>query len=111
MLDDSGPDHGGAAGEETGGDPLDGGEADSLLAQGGVDEEIADGDEDDQREGIQVGENVVGNAVQRHGGGLRGQVVVDLVVGDPVEWVPEEHAAGVPATADFVNPGVVESHP
>lgn len=49
--------------------------------------------------------------MQRHGGGLRGQVVVDLVVGDPVEWVPEEHTAGMPATADFVNPGVVEGHP
>lgn len=47
MLDDSGPDHGGAAGEETGGDLLDGGEADALPAQSGVDEEIADGNEDD----------------------------------------------------------------
>lgn len=110
-LHDAGPDHGSAAEPETGCDLLDGGEADASLAKGRVEEKIADGDEDDQGKGIEIGQHIVGDAMEGHDGGLRGEVVVDLVVSDPVERVPEEDAAGGPATTDLVNPGVVKVHP
>lgn len=110
-LDDGGPDHGRRAGVEAPGDLLDRGEADAALAEEGVDEAIADGDEDDEGEGVQVGEDVVGEAVEFHDGGLGGQVVVELVVRDPVEGVPQEDAAGVEAPPHLVDPGIVEGHP
>jgi len=59
------------------------GEVDSQTAETRVDEEIADRDEDDQSEGIQVGQDIIGKAVGLHGGSLGSQVVVKLVVGEP----------------------------
>jgi len=48
-LDDSSPNHSRGTGVETCRDLLDGGEMDTIFSQEGVDEEIADGDEDDER--------------------------------------------------------------
>ena len=75
-MDDTGPDHGGATGEEARCDFLNGGEVDLVFAEEGVDEEIAHGDENDESERVKVGEDVVGDTVELHHGGLRGQVVV-----------------------------------
>jgi len=110
-LDDGGPDHSRRAGVEAPRDFLDRGEVDAASAEEGVDDAIADGDKDDEGEGIQVGEDVVGDAVELHDGGLGGQVVVELVVGDPVEGVPQKDAAGVEAPSDLVDPGIVKGHP
>jgi len=105
-LDDHGPEHGGCAKEETKGDALDGGEAvasaaEELEGKGmsvgcrsvvmrknatyGVQDKVADWDEDDQSEGVEVVEDVVGDAVESHDGCLAGEVVVELVVADPVK--------------------------
>ena len=111
LLQDRGPDHGRRSGEKAQSDFLDGREVDAHFSQAGVDQAVEDGDQDYEREGVEVGKDIVGDAVERHGGCLRGQVVVELVVGQPVEWEPEEYRARREAAAHFVDPGVVEGHP
>ena len=96
VLDDGGPDHRGGAGEEARSDLFERREVDANAAQGGVDEEIEDGDADDEGEGVEVGKNVVGDTVRGHGSRLRSQVVVQLVVGEP--W-RECECLDVPTTA------------
>lgn len=83
VLDDSGADHGEGREQETECDTLDGRELDAGLAKCGVEEVVDNGDEDDERDGVQVGDDVVGDTVTLHGGGLGGQVVVHLVVRKP----------------------------
>lgn len=107
----SGPDHSSCTTDEAGADLLDGGESNSSLAESWVDAEIEDGNEDDESERIKVVDNVVWNAVKRHGSCLRSQVVVKLVVGEPVKREPKEDVASGPATTDLVNPSIVEGHP
>lgn len=85
MLDDGGADHGEGGEHEAKGHALDGSEADVGFAEGRVQEVVHDGDEDDEGDGVEVGDDVVGDAVALHGGGLRGEVVVHLVVGEPWE--------------------------
>ena len=46
-------------------------------------EKIADRDEDDESKRIQVGQDIIGKSMERHRSSLRGQVVVELVVGEP----------------------------
>jgi hypothetical protein len=110
-LDDCGPDHSGGAGEEPSRDPLDGRELDACFAESGIYENVANGDEDDEGKRVQIREDIVGHAMKSHGSGLGGQIIVDLVVGEPVKGVPEEDFAGGPSTGDFVDPGIVELHP
>ena len=111
VLDDGCPDHGQSAGVETCSDFLDGAEVDLHLSQDRVEPEIADWDEDDECEGIEVGEDVIGETVQGHNSGLRGKVVVQLVVGDPVKWIPQENGTSCESTLDLIDPLVVEGHP
>ena len=72
LLEDGGPDHGCCAGEKPERDFLDGGEVDAHFPQARVDEAVDDRDQDDQSEGVEVGEDVVGDVVERHSGRLRG---------------------------------------
>jgi len=51
----------------------------------GVQDQVADWDKDDQSEGVEVVEDIVRNTVQSHDGCLAGEVVVELVVANPVE--------------------------
>lgn len=80
VLDDGGADHGERGEDEAEGNALDGRELDVGFAERRVEEVVDDGDEDDEGDGVQVGDEVVGDAVALHGGGLRGEVVVHLVV-------------------------------
>lgn len=111
MLDDGGPYHGRATDEETGGNLLDGREADAGLAEGGIDEEVVNRDEDEQGEGVKVGKNVVGDTVALHDGGLGDEVVVDLVVAEPKDGVVTEDSASGETTTELVDPGIVKGHP
>lgn len=104
VLKNAGPDHGAGSNEVTGSDTLDGGEVDAELAKGGEHKGIHEGDHDDQSEGVQVGQDVVGDTAELHGGSLRNQVIVNLIVAEPEEWVPHEHSAGIEATANLINP-------
>lgn len=83
VLDDCCGDHGKGGEHEAEGHALDGCELDVLLAEEGVEEVVDDGYEDDEGDGVEVGDDVVGDAVEGHGGGLGDEVVVHLVVGDP----------------------------
>lgn len=80
VLDDGSPDHGGATDKETSRDLLDGSELDTGLAESRVDKEVVERNKDEERKGVQVGENVVGETMTLHEGGLRDEVVVDYVV-------------------------------
>ena len=84
---------------------------DLHLSEPGPEEEVANRDQDDEREGVEVREDVVGEPIELHDGGLRDQVVVQLVVGEPVEGEPKEDRTSVEAAANFVDPGIVEGHP
>ena len=101
MLENGGPDHGGGAREEAERDLLERREVQAHAAEEGINlydvingvlgprslckthEEIADGDENDEREGVKVGEDVVRDTVEDHRSSLRRQVIVQLVVGEP----------------------------
>jgi hypothetical protein len=82
VLNDCGRDHGKRGDPEAPGDPLDGSEVYLRLAESGIDEEVHDWDEDDQRQGIQIVDQVVWHAVQLHGGRLRCEIVRHLIVSD-----------------------------
>lgn len=110
-LDHARPYHGRSASVETTGDLLDGGKVDAGFAEGRIDEKIADRDENDERKWIQVGEDVVGEPVQFHDGCLRSQVVVELVVGNPVKWIPAKDGAGGETPSDFIYPLIIKRHP
>lgn len=83
VLDDGGRDHGQGPEDEAKGHALDGRKVNVCLAQGGVQEVVDNRDEDDERDGVQVGDDVVGYTVQRHSGSLGDEVVVHLVVRQP----------------------------
>lgn len=111
MLDDSGPDHGSGTGHEPKRHPLDWSKVDTHATETGVDNAIANWDEDDEGKRIEVGEDIVGQTMRGHGSGLGRQVVVQLVVGEPVDGEPAEDGAGLETTLDFVNPLVIEGNP
>lgn len=111
VLNNGSPDHGKSTSQETKSDLLEGSEVDTGLAKSRVEEEIEDGDEDDKGEGVEVGDDLVGQAIDVHGGSLRDKVVGDLVVSEPVEGEPEEDSAGLETTTNLVNPGIVKGHP
>lgn len=110
-LDDARGNHGEGRERETGGDLLDGAEVDAHLAEKGVHAKVHDGDDDDDEDGVELGDDVVGGGAQVHGVGLRDEVVGHLVVRQPVERVPEEDLAGNDTALDLVDPGVVKGHP
>lgn len=83
VLGDGGDDHAGAGDDETSSDTLQWGEVESHAAETGVDEAVEDGDEDDQGEGVEVVNDIVGHTIEFHGCGLGGEVVQHLVVGQP----------------------------
>jgi hypothetical protein len=82
-----------------------------CLAKCRIDEQVTNRNQDDQGERIQIGEYIVGKAVQLHDCSLRSQVVVKLIVSEPVNWVPTEDRASSESTANFINPLVVKCHP
>jgi len=85
----------------------------------------------DKRDGVDVVDDVVGDSVELHDGGLGSQVTGHLVVSEPVDGVEQEavgvikvsqhslaitssfhlHLAGRDGTLDLVNPLVVVDHP
>lgn len=109
VLEHGGADHGGGGHEETPCDTLEWCEADVCLAESWVDEVVDDGDEDDQGQWVQVVDQIVWNAAELESGRLRSQVVHHLVVGEPVEWQPEEDLACIESTCDLVDPDIVDT--
>jgi hypothetical protein len=88
-------------------DTSDGAEVDSKSAESGVDEQVHDGDEDDQSDGVDVLQEIVGDTVQLHFRGLRDEIVEHLVVADPVDGEEDEDSASDQRTADFIDKEIV----
>ena len=111
VLDNSSPHHGKGGGNETKSDLLDGSEFYTGFAESGIDQDVADRNEDNERKGIELRHNLRWYTMMLHSIGLRCQIVVDLIVADPVEGVPEEDGARHEASAHFIHPGIVKGHP
>ena len=77
------PDHRHAPAREAGRHAPQRGEAEADDLEEGVDDDVADGDDDEDGEGVEVGKNVVRDTVCGERCRLRGEIVVDLVVGEP----------------------------
>lgn len=75
VLHHSGGDHGHGGETETEGHTLQRGEVDADLSKARVDDSVQDGDHDDDGDGVEVLNQIVGRAVQLHGRGLSVQLL------------------------------------
>jgi hypothetical protein len=83
VLDNSSPDHGSGTGEEAGSDPLDRGEVYAYPAKARVEEHVEDRDENYQCKRVKIVDDIIWNAIGHHSGGLRCQVIDNLIVCKP----------------------------
>lgn len=88
---------------------LDWSEIESSLADRWVDEEVEDGNEDDERDRVEVVDQVVRHTIQLHRGGHGSQIADHLIVSQPVKGQPGEDFAGVETTSDLVDPCIVDA--
>ena len=107
VLKDTCIDHRNADDDEASRDALDGAEVDALPAQEGVDAVVEDGDEDDDRDGVQVLDQVVRSAVERHSGGHGAVVAVNLRVAEPEDGRPQEDLTRRGGTGHFADEIIV----
>jgi hypothetical protein len=70
VLNNSSPDHGSGTGKEPRSDPLDRGEVYAYPAEARVEEEVEDRYENNQRKRVKIVDDIVGNAIGHHSGGL-----------------------------------------
>lgn len=80
VLHDGGGDHGGGGKEVADGHAADGRQVDADLAEAGVDDVVEDRDHNDNGDGVEVLDDVIGGAGELHGSGLSGEVTGHLVV-------------------------------
>jgi hypothetical protein len=127
VLDNGSPNHGSGTGDETSGDLLYGSKVYAYFPKAWVYEEITYRDEDYQRKGVEIVDNIIRNAVSHHSSGLRCQVVDYLIICKPyfqasatgsdfnasrtIEWIPGEHCACLETTTNLLNPFIIERHP
>lgn len=111
MLHNRRRNHGESRDDETDCHTLDGGEGDTQLAEAGVKKMINEGNHDDDGDGVQVLNDIIGNTVELHGGGLSGEVTSHLVVGQMEDGQVKEDLAGHQTTTDLIDPGIIISHP
>ena len=90
MLKDTRVDHRSTNDHEASRHALDGTEVDAFPAKEGVNHIVEDGDEDDDRDGVQVLDQVVGSAVERHSGSHGTVVAINLGVAEPKDRKPQE---------------------
>jgi len=98
LLENGSVQHGKTGNKETGVDTLDWRVVDSHFAEAGIDKLIEDGNEDDERDRIQVLDEIVRSSVQCHAGGNSSEISVDLRVSKPEEGKPQENFASVKGT-------------
>lgn len=107
MLEDSGVSHRERDNDESEGDTSDGSELDVCPTHGGVDNTVKYGNQDNNRDRVEVLHEVVGDSVAVHLLGLRDEVVGELTVAEPVDWVEEEDLAGSERSLDLLDVQVV----
>lgn len=66
---------------------------------------------DDNGNGVKVGENVVGDTTKLHGRAHLGKVRVHLAVGKPKDGDPEKNRASGKSTSNLIDPGVIKVVP
>ena len=86
-------------------------EADPCAFHARIDDNVADGDENDESDRVNVVDEVVRGAVEFHGCSLGYQVIGHLVVREPVYGIPEEDGAGFETSTDFIDPDIIKGHP
>ena len=107
MLDDGGVGHGERADPEAEGDAADWFERDTPFAQERVDDAVDKWDEDDDGDGVEVLHQIVWDAVAGHLARLRDEVVAELAVADPVDWVDGEDFAADQRSLELVDEEIV----
>jgi len=90
VLKNTRVDHRGTNDYEASRNALNGAEVDAFSAEEGVNNVVEDGNEDDDRNGVQILDHVVGRAVQRHRRRHRTEVAVNLRVAEPKYRGPQE---------------------
>jgi len=86
---------------------LNGAEVDAFSAEEWVNNVIEDGNEDDDRDGVQILDQVVGRAVQRHRRRHRTEVAFILRVAEPKYRGPQEDLTRRDGTGHFADEIIV----
>jgi hypothetical protein len=107
VLNDGSVDHGEGCNPETAGDTVNRGESDVALAQERHEELVNERQEDDDSNGIKVLHEIVGNTVTSHLTSLGDEVVGEVAVHDPVDWVEAEDLASNESALDLVDKVIV----
>ena len=107
MLKNTCVDHRSTNDHETSRNALDRAEIDTPPAQEWVDDVVKDGDEDDDRDGVQVLDQIVGSAVESHGCSHCTVVAVNLRVAEPEDRGPQEDLACRDGTRHFADELIV----
>lgn len=107
MLSDSGVSHREGDDDESERDTGDRTELDVRLAQRRVDDAVEYRDQNDNRDGVEVLHEIVGDSMTVHLLGLRDEVVGELTVAEPVDGVEEEDLAGGEGSLDLLDVQVV----
>ena len=109
MLKNTRVDHRSTDDHEASRDALNGAEVDALPAKEGVNDVVKDGNEDDDRYGVQVLDQVVGSAVKRHSGSHGTVVAVNLGVAEPEDGEPQKDFTRIDGTGHFADELIVPS--
>lgn len=107
VLENSCISHSKTGKQETNVNTLDWVEINVVLAEGWVDEVVENGNEDDDRDWVQVLNQIIGSAVQLHCGGHRSEITVNLRVAEPEDWEPQENLAGVESSSNLSNEFII----
>ena len=101
VLKDTRVDHRSTDDHEASRNALDRTEVDAFPAKEGVNHIVEDGDEDDDRDGVQVLDQIVGSAVKRHSSSHSTVVAVNLGVAEPENRKPHEDLTCRDCTSHF----------
>lgn len=106
MLQNGSVNHGGSAKHETPENLGDGSERRESSDER-IHDTLANGDENDDGDGVDGLENIVGETVELHLTGRRNEIVRHLAVNQPVDGVDAEDLTGVQGSLDLIDKLVV----
>src|SRR5258706_8877068 len=101
VLKNTSVDHRNTNDHEASRNAFDGTEVDAFPAKEGVNHVVEDGDEDDDRDGVQVQDQIIGSAVERHSSSHSTVVAVNLGVAEPEDRKPHEDLTRRDCTSHF----------
>jgi hypothetical protein len=107
VLENARVDHRGTNDHEAHRNALDGAEVDAPAAQEGIDDVVEDGDEDYDRDGVQILDQVVWSAIECHSSSHGTIVPIYLRVAEPENREPQEDLARRDGTGYFADELIV----